>query len=178
MTLSRLATLAAAALALATAAHAQYPKDNAVYKMRCDLLASQDAAIQTGTIPAILLPTTKGIPAAQIVTFAVDREKDSDHQVACVLFYMAAIASRAANQSDDAKTYGLFAHTEFVKSTGGSPSFGEKMTRAKVEAAEIRKPALTSAQLTAILDALSTMPISLTPPPAPKPAAKPGPKKH
>lgn len=178
MTLSRFATLAAAAFVLTTTAYAQYPKDNNVYKMRCDLLAGQDSAIQSGSIPAVLAGASKGIPAAQIVTFAVDREKDGDHQVACVLFYMAAIASRAANQADDAKTYSVFAHTEYVKSTGGSPSFGEKLTRGKVEAAEIRKPALTSAQLTAIVDALNVMPISLTPPPAPKASPKTPAKKH
>lgn len=165
MTSSRIASLAAAALALTTAAHAQYPKDNAVYKMRCNLLFSQESAIQNGALPPALAGTTKGIPSGQISTFAVDRSKSGDHEVSCALFYMAAMAAKSENKPDEVKNYTVFAHTEHAKANGGSPTISEKLTRGKVEAAEVRKPALTSAQLTAVIAALDVMPIDLAPPP-------------
>ena len=140
------------------------------------MLHASDAAIQTGTVPPVLATATHGIAAQDFTTFAWDRSKSGNHEVSCVLFYFAAASARLHNDPSTAKDLALMAELEIKDSLGQPHTMSEKVKRASLKAAEIPKPALTSAQLTAVVDAVSTCPLTLTPPP---PAStKPAPKKH
>jgi hypothetical protein len=159
--------------------HGQIPKDNEVWKMRCNLLASQDQAIQNGTVPAPLVAATRGVPGAKFNTFGFDRSGMNQHYVACTMFYLAAIADRAGNggKVDASASHDALVLAELdVKDAHGQDlTFSEKFKRTSGKATELTTPSLTSAELMAVIDAASTMPLSLNPPPtvlAQKPKAK------
>ena len=169
MTLSLIARLSTVAVLLGGAAlNAQIPKDNDVWKMRCNVLASAEQGIEAGKIPAPLLTATRGVPASKFITFALDRSGMGEHNVSCAMFYMAAIANRLGNggkvDPSAAHDATVLANAEIKVAHGQSLSFSDKIKQTTARANELLTPSLTAAELTAVIQAASTMPLSLTAP--------------
>ena len=73
------------------------PTDNNVWKQRCTMLNTLAAKIDSGHAPEVLVTGTRGIPSLQFASFAFDRSRATEHNVACTMFFMAAISERAGN---------------------------------------------------------------------------------
>jgi len=149
----------------AAALHAQVPVDNVAWKDRCKLLTALDKTIQSGTIPQALVSATRKVAGQKFITFAFDRAQSGEHTVACTLFYMGEIAIRAGNGGTDAittKHAALLAQDEAKVAAGQTLTTSEKMKRSSMKLHQARVPALTSADLQAVVDAADTMPISLS----------------
>jgi hypothetical protein len=164
----RLILSAAVVLLLSVPAlRAQLPTDSMVWKARCDFLSKLDSQLQTGTVPPMLVAATRGVAGQSYTTFGWDRLRDGDPNVACTLFYMALIADRSGNGGKPAafitRNAGILAHDE-SSPVRSQLTVAQRVKRSEIKLHQMRVPALTSAQLQAVLDAATTMPISLTPP--------------
>jgi hypothetical protein len=149
----------------AAALHAQLPVDNLAWRDRCKLLTSLDKTIQSGAIPQSLVSATRKVAGQKFITFAFDRAQNGEHNVACTLFYMGEIAIRAGNGGTDAITTRhapLLAQGEAKVAAGKPLTTGDKMKRSSMKMHQARVPALTSADLQAVIDAADTLPISLS----------------
>ena len=156
----RFATVAAALLVSASsvAALAQMPSDNDTWKARCSVLAAQAADLShiTPSVEAL----TRGVAGSKFQTFGFDREAAGQHQVACTMFYLAAIANQAGHDASAAKDAQLLANLEIKTTHGQPPSFSEGITRTKVKAIEITHPALTLSDEEKIVSAATTIPFT------------------
>lgn len=154
-----------------TALHAQLPSDNAVWKTRCGVLTSAAPSIEKGATPAALVTATRGVAGAKFFRLAVDRSQEGQHQVACALFYLAAVADRAGNGgSTDTSAAGIastLAAAEIKESQGQSLSFAERMAWARTKVSLVSGAGLTSVETQAVIVASTTMPLSLNPAPSP-----------
>jgi len=163
---SRLIAAFVILLGVTAAAHAQLPVNNDMWKMRCNLLASQASAIQNGNAPALLISATRNVAAKPFVVIAVNRAENEQHFVACTMYYMAAIAAFRAHDTSNGADYAVLAGAEFKDATKQSLTFSEKMKRVKFKAANLTSSLTSSpAETQSALDAAGTMPLSLTPPP-------------
>ena len=153
----RFASAAAVLLtASAAAAHAQMPRDNDAWKSRCAVLASQTADLNHLS-PAVA-ELTRGVPGSKFQTFGFDRQAAGEHNVACTLFYLAAIANQASKDASAAKDAQLLANLEVKAMKGQQPSFTENLSRTKIKAYEITRPALTLTDEEKVLLAATTIP--------------------
>lgn len=168
MTSTKLLSLAALVLLAGSAAAfaASLPVDNPVYKMRCDLLSSVDRDIAHGTTPASLAAATRGLPGQKFSVLAIDRGQANNHAVACTAFYLGAIADRG--NAGEADAFITLAQFEAKLAHGQELSFTERMKRDMIKSRWIGHDlSLNAAESTALITAISTTPIALTPPPAP-----------
>ena len=156
----RFATVAAALLisASSVAAHAQMPADNDSWKARCSTLAAQAADLNhlTPSIAAL----TRGVAGSKFQTFGFDRQAAGQHQVACTMFYLAAIANQAGHDNSAAHDAQVLASLEIKTAHGQEASFTESLTRTKIKAIEITHPALTLADEEKIVVAATTIPFT------------------
>jgi len=158
--MNRLATVSAAIL-LATASaalHAQMPTDNDAWKGGCNTLRSVDLS----HLSPASIAMTRGVPASKFVTFGFDRDAAGQHQVACTLFYLGAIAAQAGNGAKadttaSAHDVAVLAQLQVKAMSHQEPSFAESMTRMKMKAYEIKQPALTVAEEERVLNAATTI---------------------
>ena len=157
-------------LGASTALHAQLPQNNDVWKTRCNLLASSASAIQNGNPPSVLVAATRGVASHPYYVLAVDRSQADQHYVACTMFYMAAISAKLGNggkpDPSAADDYLVLAGAEVKDARGESLTMSERFKRLQIKASAITGKSLTStpAETTAVIDASTTMPLSLTPP--------------
>ena len=157
-------------LGASTALHAQLPQNNEVWKTRCNLLAASANAIQNGNPPSVLVAATRGVSSHPYYVLAVDRSQADQHYVACTLFYMAAISARAGNggkaDPSAADDYAILAGAEVKDARGESLTMSERFKRLEIKASALSGKSLTSTptETTAVIDASTTMPLSLTPP--------------
>ena len=156
-------------LGMSTALRAQLPENNDAWKMRCNLLAASATAIQNGNPPAVLLAATRGVNSHPYYVLAVDRAQAGQHYVACTLFYMAAMSARAGNGGKPdlaaASDYAVLAGAEAKDARGESLAFSERLKRLQIKASGLTGKPLTStpAETSAVIDASTTMPLTLTP---------------
>jgi len=154
---------------LSTVAHAQLPQNNEAWKTRCNLLAASASAIENGNPPAVLLRATRGLSSHPFYVLAVDRAQADQHYVACTLFYMAAIAARAGNggkpDPSAASDYAVLASAELKDTRGESLTMTERFKRIEIKASALTGKSLTSTptETSAVIDASTTMPLTLTP---------------
>jgi hypothetical protein len=150
----------------------QLPKDNDVWKTRCALLASYDNAIQTGAMPPALVSATRGVAGEKFAILATERSQDTQHNVACTMFYLAAISVRAGNgpkltpklQAKAVKNYSLLGHYEFEVAHGQKPQMTERMKRASIKAKNFGTPLTLNADESGmVIAAATTMPLSVSP---------------
>ena len=152
-----------------TALRAQLPQNNEAWKSRCNLLAASATAIQNGNPPAALLAATRGVNSHPFYVLAVDRAQADQHYVACTLFYMAAMSARAGNGGKPyltaASDYAILAGAEAKDARGESLTFSERYKRLQMKASGLTGKPLTStpAETSAVIDASTTMPLTLTP---------------
>ena len=140
-----------------------------VWKDRCNLLASFSTQIQNGQISPSLAAMTRGVPARGYFVLAVDRAQAKQHYVACTMYYLAAIADREGNggAKPDPLTstkYAVIGGSELKLAHGRHLNMHEHMVRVKMKMDEAtgQPLTLTPPQTTAVLDASTTMPITLT----------------
>jgi len=158
------------ALGLSSALKAQLPQNNEAWKTRCNLLAASASAIENGNPPAVLLRATRGVASHPYYVLAIDRSQADQHYVACTLFYMAAISARAGNggKSDPsaASDYATLASAELKDAHGESLTMSERFKRIEIKASFLTGKSLTSTptETSAVIDASTTMPLTLTPP--------------
>jgi hypothetical protein len=148
--------------ATVSAVYAQMPTDNDTWKLRCNLL--HDNVSRLGVAPPWLTSTPQQVAGPRYTTFGWDRDHAAQPAVACVLFYLGAIADHNApvNHADhihsiESSTMGL---VEWQTLHGQKITDRQKITRVHAKAAEIPKPALTVPEEEAIVAASSTMPLS------------------
>ncbi len=150
------------------ALHAQLPRDNEAWKLRCNLLQANNAAIAAGHAPVPLVQGTRGLPGLQYMTFGFDRREAAQHNVACVFFYMGAIAEGAGNGGKPdlakARAHAEVALAEFQQVHGQKVPISERMKRFDAKLGQTRASDISAEQATAILNAASTMPVTLQPP--------------
>jgi len=156
-------------LGFSTALRAQLPQNNEAWKTRCNLLAASASAIENGNPPAVLLRATRGVSSHPYYVLAVDRAQADQHYVACTLFYMAAISARAGNggkpDPSAAADYAILAGAELKDTRGESLTMTERFKRIEIKASALTGKSLTStpAETSAVIDASTTMPLTLTP---------------
>lgn len=164
MTVVKCLVMLALALGLcAICAPAQMPTDNMSWKSRCEAL---HAALPTATspAPASFVPSALKNKGEQWTTFGWDRSRANQHAVACVFFYLGAIASqKAPAQSHTTRVHAKESWTmgtiEWKAMHGSAPTVSEKLTRDHAKLAEIPKPALTVGQEQTMVDTGRTLPI-------------------
>ena len=157
-------------LSASAAMRAQLPVNDLAWKDRCELLAASANAIQSATPPAALASLMHGVPARGFFVLAVDRAQAGQHFVACTMYYLAALADRAGNggMRDPnplmAVNYATIGGSEDKLAHGHHLNMHEHVTRVKMKVEEMTgKPlSLTPPETTAVLDASTTMPVSLT----------------
>lgn len=159
----RYAAIAAALFCLlgGMAAHAQMPTDNDTWKARCSALASlSDLSHPTPQLVAL----TRGIPGAKFVTFGFDRDAAGQHNVACTLFFLGAIAEQAGNHAalnpSVAQDDLVLADVQVKTIHDQSVPFSERFTVMKAKAMQIMQPALTENDEESVMDAATTIPFS------------------
>lgn len=152
------ASIAAALVlsAASTAAHAQMPVDNDTWRARCTALSDFTADLSHLT-PGVMA-MTRGVEGSKFQTFAFDRQAAGQHNVACALFFLAAIANQSARDEVGARDAALMAVLEVKGMRNQSVSFSESLTRTKVKAIEIRRPVLTIPDEEKIMLAATTIP--------------------
>jgi len=166
----RIACVFSLALGVSAALHAQLPQNNEVWKTRCNLLASSASAIQNGHPPVVLATATRGVSSHPYYVLAVDRSQADQHYVACTMFYMAAISAKMGNggkaDPSAADDYLVLAGAELKDARGESLTMSERFKRFQIKASALSGKSLTStpAETSAVIDASTTMPLSLTPP--------------
>jgi hypothetical protein len=140
-----------------------------VWKDRCNLLANYSTQIQNGQISPALASMTRGVPARGYLVLAVDRAQAKQHYVACTMYYLAAIAERQGNggvQADPLTStkYAVIGGSELKLARGRHLNMHEHMVRVKMKMDEAtgQPLTLTPPQTTAVLDASTTMPITLS----------------
>jgi hypothetical protein len=160
-----LLTVCTAVLLLAAGAaraRAQMPTDNDTWKARCASLASQ--ASDLNHLPATATAMTRGVAGSKFQTFAFDRQAAGQHQVACTLFFLAAVANQtgagAKADGSAAQDSLLMANLEIKGMKGQSASFSEGFSRARIKAVEISRPSLTVADEEKIVLAATTIPFN------------------
>lgn len=176
----RFAAATAALLLAATAAraHAQMPTDNDTWKARCSALTSE--ASDLNHLSPAVLSLTRGVQASKFQTFAFDRQAAGQHQVACTLFFMAAIANAHADASA-AQDSLLMANLELKGMRGQSASFSEGFARTRIKAVELTRPSLTLDDEQKVVLAATTIPFntaSVSPRPVSFNKARPTTLKH
>jgi len=153
-------------LGVATAASAQLPVNSEVWKERCNLLASSSAAIQNGKMPAELAAATRGVTARGFIVLAVNRAQAGQHYVACTMYYLAAISERAGKGADltAAGDDAIVAGSELKLAQGQHLRMKEHTTRIAMKMHEMTgKPLiLTPPETSAVLEAATTAPVTLT----------------
>jgi hypothetical protein len=162
--------MAAVALLLsaASAIHAQLPVNDQVWKDRCNLLAASSNSIQTGKLSEMFLTATRGVPSRGFLVLAVNRAQAGQHYVACTMYYLAAVAARAGNGGKPdlvaATNDAIVAHSEWKLARHHHLNMQEHMKRVEMKVEEItgQPLSLTPVETSAVLDASSTMPITLT----------------
>ncbi len=156
--------LAFAALSFsAAAAHAQMPEDNAAWTARCAMLNSLATQIDGGHVPASLAAGTHGVPSIEFATFGFDRSRASEHNVACTMFFMAAIAERngngAAANPKTAHNLLVVAQSEVALAHKVKVTTLQHMKRGEEEAKQVKAKSLTADQSSAVLAAADTLPL-------------------
>jgi len=158
------------ALVASARAHAQMPTDNDAWKARCEVLHRADPNL-SGSVPAWLRSAPRNVPGPQWTTFGWDRDRAGQRSVACVFFYLGAVADHNSNRGHadrvHAKESATMGAIEVMLANHQPVPFRKTLTRAHAEAAEIPKPALTVAQEQAMVDAATTMQLAPAPPPTP-----------
>ena len=165
-TLRRLSALAVL-FAGASAIHAQQlPMNNDAWKTRCDLLTASAGAIANGNPPAALLGITRGVSAHSFYVLAVNRSQADQHYVGCTLYYLGAIAARSANDTSTASDYLLLASADAKDAHGQSLTMSERFKRITMKASSLTDKSLTLTpdQTASVINASTTMPLTLTPP--------------
>lgn len=159
----RFAVVAAALFCLlgGISAHAQMPTDNDTWKARCSALASlNDLNHPTPQLVAL----TRGIPGAKFVTFGFDRDAAGQHNVACTLFFLGAIAEQAGNgaapNASVAQDDLVLADLQVKTLHNQSATFSERFTSMKAKAMQIMQPALTETDEENVMNAATTIPFS------------------
>ena len=151
-----------------TALHAQLPRNNEAWKTRCNLLAASATALQNGNPPAVLVASTRGVSSHPFYVLAVKRAQADQHYVACTLYYMAAISARAGNGGKPdlaaASDYAVLAGAEAKDARGESLTMSERFKRLQIKTSGLTGKSLTStpAETSAVIDASTTMPLTLT----------------
>ncbi|MES2392980.1 MAG: hypothetical protein V4555_15145 [Acidobacteriota bacterium] len=155
--MAMVALLAVGAMRLA----AQEPMDDPGWQQRCSTLDASMMAIDKGAAPPELLATTAGIPGEKFAAIARERSAASQHWVACTLFFTAAMAER---QGNGGKVNTARAHSDVVLGfgemklgQGKSLGFAAKMMRAEESVMAFKDPAITPADLAAVLGAFGAM---------------------
>ena len=158
---------ALAMLFFSSAAHAQLPTDNDAWKARCNSLRAAELQIQNGKIAPELVAATRGVQGSKFLAFAWDRGSSGEHNVACVMYLMAAIADRTGNGgkvdvggAEDAE---LLAGVEMKLLHGEKLTFSEKLKVAETKVGQIIASSLTQKEADAVLVAASTVPIAQGP---------------
>jgi hypothetical protein len=150
----------------ASAAQAQLPVNNNVWKTRCSLLASQATAIDSGNISPALIAATRGVSSHSFIVLAANRSDADQHYVSCAMYYMAAIAARNGNGGakdvSSANDYTVLAGAEIKDATQQSLSITEHMKRLKFKATNLSGLSSTPNETSAAIDASSTLPLSLS----------------
>jgi hypothetical protein len=151
----------------ASVAHAQLPVNSDVWKTRCNLLASQSAAIDAGHPPSMLVSATRGVSSHPFLVLAVNRSDAEQHYVSCAMYYMAAMAARNGNggakDPSAASDYSVLASAELKDATKQSLTLSERYKRLKFKASNLGGLSSSPAETSAAIDASSTMPLSLIP---------------
>ena len=152
----------------AAAVHAQLPVNNDAWKSRCALLSASSKEIEDGNPPASLIAATRGVAGKSFYVIALNRAQANQHYVACTLYYLAAIAEHQGNggkadpstSSDDA----TLASAEAKEARGESVSLYESWKRFLMKFSGLSGTTLTvtADESEAVLNAASTMPLSLT----------------
>jgi hypothetical protein len=150
-------TAAATLLLASTALHAQMPVDNDTWKARCGAVASM---ANLDHLSPQVVALTKGVDGPKFTTFAFDRQAAGQHNVACTLFYLGAIANAAKADASEAKDAATMAALEIKAIHNQEPSWSESMVRVKVKAKEITRPALSLADEQAVMAAATTIPFT------------------
>lgn len=155
---------AVAMLLLGASAKAQLPTDNDAWKARCNVLRAAEMQFQNGEIAPELAAATRGVQGSKFVAFAWDRGSSGEHNVACVMYLMAAIADRKGNggkvdigAAEDAET---LAKVELKLLHGEKLTFSEKLKVAETKVGQIISSSLTQKEADAVLVAASTVPIA------------------
>ncbi len=167
-TLRSVLVLLALGIAASPSMHAQLPVNDVAWKDRCELLAASANSIQSATPPAALVSLTHGVPAHGFFVLAVDRAQAGQHFVACTMYFLAALADRAGNggMRDPlmAANYATIGGSEDKLAHGHHLNMHEHVIRVKMKVEEMTgKPlSLTPPETSAVLDASTTMPVSLT----------------
>jgi len=150
----------------ALCAPAQMPTDNLMWKSRCDALHKAGVS-NNGAAPVWLLNAPGTVPGPQWTEFGWDRERAGQHAVACVFFYLGAIADHKMQQthanrihSIESARMGVIAYDTVH---GIKPPARYLITKAHAELAEIPKPSLTAAAEQAMMDTAGVVPTSPTP---------------
>jgi hypothetical protein len=153
---------------IAFAAQAQLPTDSTTYANRCAQFAGNSGQIEAGNIAPKFISVTRGVPSHSFFVLAVDRAQHGQHDVACVMYYMAAIAdSRGNGASSNAlqsreeaiigRSESKLAHHHHLDALEH-----EKRVKYKVEEMTGSKAlSLPPDQTQAAIDAASTMPLSM-----------------
>jgi hypothetical protein len=146
------------------ASMAQLPTDNDGWKARCNTLGAADGAIQGGTISPSLVSATRGVDGAKFMTFGWDRAAAGEHNVACTMFYMAAIAGRVGNggkqnfeEAHNAQMMGL---AEYKLAHRQKLTMREHFKRSETKSSQLAAKPLTAGDSDAVLRAATTMPVS------------------
>jgi hypothetical protein len=135
---------AAATLLLSSVAatlHAQMPVDNDTWKARCGAVASM---ADIDHLNPQVVSLTHGVDGAKFTTFAFDRQAAGQHNVACTLFYLGAIANAGKGNTSDAKDAAVMASLEVKALHNQEPSWTESMIRVNVMAAATTIPFTTA----------------------------------
>ena len=154
-------------LFLGSVAHAQLPADNDAWKARCNTLRAAEEQIQNGKIAAELVAATRGVQGSKFLAFAFDRASANEHNVACVMYLMAAIADRNGNGGkvdiSAAQDAELLAGVELKALHGDPLTFGERMKVMQTKVGQLIASSLSQKDADAVLVASSTVPISQGP---------------
>jgi hypothetical protein len=134
---------------------AQEPADDPGWQQRCSTLDASMMAIDKGSAPAELLAMTTGVAGEKFAAVARERSAAGQHYVACTLFFTAAMAER---QGNNGKVSTARAHSDVVLGfaemklgQGKSLGFAEKMMRTEEKVMALADPAITPADLMAVL---------------------------
>lgn len=159
--------IAAAAMALllgSAAAHAQLPTDNDAWRARCNTLRVAEAQSQSGKLSPELVAATRGVAGSKFLAFAFDRGSSGEHNVACVMYLMAAIADRNGNGGkvdvSAAQDAELLAGVELKEMKGEKLTFSERVKVMETKVGQLASSALTPKDADAVLVAASTVPIA------------------
>ena len=130
------------------------------------MLSGLAAQIEAGKAPATLVTATHSLPSIQFATFGFDRSRATNHNVACAMFFMAAIAERAGNGTGGgnprtAHNLLVVAQSEVMLAQGHKPTMKQHVKRGEEEAKQVSAKPLTGEESAAIINAVGTLPLKM-----------------